>query len=497
MNLLQKLRFAITGKIDAAALDRLPGAAESGIAVFQRPAEMLDVDRTLATGEIKSVTIGDIIPIGASGRPVLTEWTEQSAIKDGLKVSTWVYACIYRIAKAVASVPMRAERKIGDQWVAIDGTSLLADLWSKPNPYWSRADLTERWIFHLLLTGNGLITKVRANGLTRELWTISPDLIKPLPDRMEVLLGYRFSPPGQAAEFVDPGDVIHVMLTDPNNPYWGLSPLQVGARTVDSDVTAADWGLKSLRNQAVPSGVLTFGKPLSNEQYESAKERIRSQYTGSSNARGVMVLGNEAKWQSISMSPAEMDFLNSRKMNREEICAIFNVPPPLVGIYDHATLANIETSRRIFWEETIIPLVGSLMAAVNRGLAPEYGADIRLAPDYTKIPALRELIVAMADTAQKYWAMGVPFNAINERFGLGFPESPAGDISWVPSSVVPADTMIVDAAHADEGLPLPAPPAAPKPGKVPNDQTTEDPMAKANVILDRLSNVVELAARKG
>ena len=507
MNLLETLRFQLTGRIPGGFFDEeieakaLEFATSSMRTELELPGALPEV--VGAGVEMKSISIGDVIPLSSRGRPIVTNWTEAKAVRDGLKSSVWVFACIYRIAKAVASVPWYVERRIRgdeDEWEPVRGRHPLADLINRPNPFWSRQDLFERWVFHLMLGGNGLLTKIRARGVPRELWLISPDFLKPIPVEGDIVEDYEFSPPGGAAqrELIPAGDVVHVMFADPANPFWGLSPLQVLARTVDTDVAAEEWQLSALRNHAVPSGVLVFGKSLSPDQKTELEERVAERRSGPANARKTLILsGREATYHQLGLSPVEMDFLNSRKATKEQICAVFQVPPPLVGIYENATLANMNASRLIFWEETIIPLVVDFQEALNRGVSPEFGDDVRLAPDFTRVPALRELLVSLAATAKDFFAMGVPFEHINARLGLGFDPFPGWETSWIPSGLVPAEVMLLDSVEADPATALPTAPAAtggtPDPLDDVDDDSgdlTPDPLEEAS------ARIVDLLERK-
>lgn len=479
MNFLDEILFRMTGRTPRGFFEELDAKGSSPMRMeLDLPAALPEVG---AGGvEMKSVTIGDTIPISSRGRPVTTNWTEARAVRDGLKVSVWVFACIYRLSKAMASVPWYVERRTRgaeDEWEPVRGRHPLADLINRPNPFWSRQDLFERWVFHLMLGGNGLLTKIRARGVPRELWLISPDYLKPIPVEREIIENYQFSPPGAPKELIPAGDVVHVMFTDPADPFWGLSPLQVLARTVDTDVAAEEWQLSALRNHAVPSGVLVFGKSLSGDQKTALEERVEARRAGPRNARKTLVLsGREATYHQLGLSPVEMDFLNSRKATREQICAVFSVPPPLVGIYEDATLANMNASRLIFWEETVIPLVVDLQEALNRSLAPEFGDDVRLVPDFTRVPALRELLVSLSETAKSFWSMGVPFEAINSRLGLGFDPFPGWDTSWIPSGVVPSDVLLFDAAEPDPAMTLPGEGDEGDGEGGEGDETTSDPL---------------------
>ena len=387
----------------------------------------------------KSVSVGSSLPVADIGKPVWTNWSAERAISHGMKASVWVYACINAISSAAASVPLRVQRRgRGGEWEWEEsGTGGLAGLLARPNDFWTQADLLERSFQHLLLSGNAIETKIRSGERVVELWTISPDLIKPVPDPVDYIAYYQYQQ-GIERKRLEVEDVIHVQLTDPSNPYWGLSPLQAAAKTVDTEVESVNWNRMSLRNRAVADGVITYKQDLSKRQWAEARKRIRIQHQGSANARMPWVLGNEATWTPMSLSPVEMDFLEGRKMGRMEICAIYRVPPPVVGIQEQTTYNNYRTAWRVFWRDNIKPFVEKFASSLTDGLAGDFGGDRRVWPDFSGVDALSSIPETTQGTVSAFFAIGVPFSALNERFGLGFERFGGDDVSYVggvPASV--------------------------------------------------------------
>jgi hypothetical protein len=58
------------------------------------------------------------------------------------------------------------------------------------------------------------------------------------------------------------------------------------------------------------------------------------------------VLEGGLKWQPISLSPEDSQWLQSREFQREEICAIFRVPPSVLGIGQKQSYASAEQANR-------------------------------------------------------------------------------------------------------------------------------------------------------
>jgi HK97 family phage portal protein len=407
---------------------------------LSRPADML---RYLPP-QFKSITSADLNPEWMTRQPFWSRsWTLENSYTYGMKKCAWVFACIYRRSKAIASLPWYVERRTRTGWERVQYHPA-AELIEHPNPYWTRQDLFETMIMHLDLDGNSILAKVRPGGENsrqppKEVWLISPDRIKPvLSTGPEPISHYEARSLGELRKFrVETRDVIHFRYCSPVDEYWGISPMLSAGRAVDADVEMTDWIKVSMQNRAVASGVFSFDHEISQEQYDQAVELIEEQHMGADNALRPWVLGSGARWHSMSMSPQEMDFIESRGMNMKEICSVYGVPLPIIGEYADATLANLETSRTIFWLDTIIPLADDLKSTLNRTLAPEYGDDIRYAYDLSKVQALFSILRERIQAAKDLWSMGVPLNVASETVNLNIPKIEGGDVGYIPGNLMP------------------------------------------------------------
>lgn len=373
-------------------------------------------------------------------QPKWTKWTTEAAVNEGYKISVWVYASINKKAKAAASVPWHVYKRnaAGErERVPNHPLQMLID---KPNPFTTRNNMIERLIMQLDLAGNSIFKLTKIGGVPVELWPIGPDGIKPNPDPAEYIKSYTYTLKNKQQSFDFPADeILHFSYIDPSNPFWGIAPLQVAARTVDTDVEAVNWNKVSLQNRAVTDGAFTTDQHLGQTQFNELRQMIREQHQGTDNARAPWILGGGARWQQMSLSPADMDFIEGRKLTREEIAAIFQVPPPILGILDKANYSNMQEARRVFWLDTIIPLLDDLKESFNIGVTPFFGDDIELDYDTSNVEALAENVNEKIDAAQKLWGMGVPFNMINQRLELGMEEVEGGDMGYLPASLLPAN----------------------------------------------------------
>ena len=389
----------------------------------------------------KSVTTTQLMPSFRLGRVIKSEWNYSNAVKHGYSRSATVYSCINLIAKSAASVQWKTyKRNSKGVWEEILDHPLTL-LLEKPNPYMSQKDFIERMTHSLYLGGNSLFTKIRAtNGQVLELWYLPQDNVKPVPDAREFIKHYEYNAEG-VKRIIETKDIIHNQFLNPADLFWGIAPIKAAAEIIDTDNEAIAWNRHSMKNRAISDGAFILEQPLTREQWEEARAQITEQHTGTENARTFWVLGAGAQWQPLSMSPAEMDFINSRKLNREDICSIFGVPPVMIGYYENATLANVSEGRKIFWQDTIVPYLVDIRNSLNAALAAEYGTDIRLDFDTSTVEALQENIADKIQNASNLFGMGVPFNQINKLLDLGLDEIEGGDTGYLAANLVPMNML--------------------------------------------------------
>lgn len=382
------------------------------------------------------------------------KWDTKKAIDEGFKASVWVYTAITKISKSVGSVPWQVLERgeaIDDSPTPVPDSPATA-LLAKPNPRQGSNLFMRTLVDHLYLSGNAIIKKTpgqvrtgkpgRGPKTTIEMWPLNPadvDVKNARGGKIE----YSVKLSNGKKMPIPTEEIIHFMFVDPANPLWGMSPLQAAAKIVDTDVKAISWNFTAMDNRAVPDGVFSFDQPLNREQWEEAKDEVKTQYDGPDNARTPWVLGSGARWLQMTMTPAEMDFIESRKLSREEILAVFEVPPPVVGIYDNATLANIETARKIFWSDTIVPVMDVFRDQFNLSLAPDFGIEglggsSWIAYDTTTVDAFQDNLVELVKAAQGLFELGIPMMQVNKILELGLQPWEGWDQSYISNRVVPA-----------------------------------------------------------
>jgi HK97 family phage portal protein len=330
-----------------------------------------------------------------------------------------------------------------------------------PNPYQSQNDLISTNITDLICSGNALTNIMDSDKATKDkpntlrLEALHADFVKPVVDEIDVFAGYSVQRQGwllvgqpEKGDLVSISDMVHARLPNPNDPLWGLSPLQVGANVLDAEALAIAWNRGLVENSAKFSSVFTSKLELSAEQHAELSDILIDAYTGL-NAGRPMILSHGLEVQKMAGDPVEMDFVNSAFLEATRTCAILRCPPPVIGISKDATLANLTEYYRQFWTTGVIPQLKMLMGAYNRSWVwPRWGRGVRIWFDLSEVEALKENYEDKVKMATALVALGYTLNEANRRVGLGMPDVMTGDIRYAVEGLIP----ILDEARRDASI---------------------------------------------
>lgn len=287
---------------------------------------------------------------------------------EGLSV---VLACVGAIAGGIASLPAYVYRPL-PKGREIDGNHPVADLIRRgPNPWQTWPDFVEWLVASTLLRGNGLAEMVwdRAGRLV-ELRPIPWEWVSVqlLPSRR---LAYDvteitsiFGGQGRMRRLLQ-GEVIHLKDRS-DDGLLGRSRLQRAAATVSAGLVIQEFSDAIYKNGANPSGFLSAPQKLDPGQTALLREQLDQKYSGTTKAGKIMVLSGGLTWSQMTISPEDAEMLASRRFTTEELARIFNIPPPIVGIWDNSTFTNSETAGRWFAQHTLNGWIRKIETEFNR-----------------------------------------------------------------------------------------------------------------------------------
>jgi HK97 family phage portal protein len=146
---------------------------------------------------------------------------------------------------------------------------------------------------------------------------------------------YRYSDPRGAAEYSE-DEIFHVRGFGGAGD-MGLSPISFARQSLGTAMAADEFAGAMFANGMRPNAILTVDQVLKETQRKQVQENIVAPYLGSENAGGVMVLEAGMKFQAVTMTPEDSQFLETRAFHVEELCRWFRVPPFMVGHTEKTT----------------------------------------------------------------------------------------------------------------------------------------------------------------
>lgn len=392
--------------------------------IFVRP-------KTAAAPEVKTSTAGPLIAWSQVGRPKWTPRRYDTLAEEGFRKNVIAYRCITMVAQAAAQIPWLLYDQHGRELVRHPLLRLLA----RPNPMMDGVSFREHIFAAYQIAGNAYIEAVHPNegAPVRELYALRPDRMRVVPGVTGLPQGYEYQLGSQVTRWgadalTGAGNILHIKHYHPLDDWYGLAPLEAALLAVDQHNAAGGWNQALLNNGARPAGALVFAPKegpahLTEEQVQRLKEQLDAYYQGPRNAGKPMLLEGGLDWRPMSLSPQDMDWLRGRDIAAREIALALGVPSQLIGLPDGQTYANKQEARLAFYEDTVLPLAGRVIAAFNHWLAPRFGQELRLDLDLDAISTLAQRREAVWDKLQK-----VDFLTINEkRDAAGYSPLPDGD----------------------------------------------------------------------
>jgi HK97 family phage portal protein len=283
-----------------------------------------------------------------------------------------VHTVVNKLARQIARLPLKVYKpgsQPGERHQVHDGP--LVELLGKPAPRVGAASLKQWLSLSPLVYGNGLIGKSRPspaappNELRWVPWLRATPRAHEDDEPIEL---WEIERSGRS-EYLDPDDVIHVAWEAPDS-VLGVSPLEALAVTLKLEDAAQRYGTASFTNGARPGGALVFPENMnvSREERAEVKDAIHESHGGVDKAFEAMVLGGGVKWEEIAHSARDAELVETRKLTRDEVCAVYDIPGPMIGILDHATFANVTEQHRMLYTTIIGPWLSLAEDAVQHQL---------------------------------------------------------------------------------------------------------------------------------
>jgi len=399
--------------------------------------------KVLFTGELEEKASRTFPVIYREVEHGLTDPTKLTTLSQYAKTfatDTWVYICVDKNAKAIASLPLKVYQKTPSGRQEVDNR--VSRLIKNPNPYQTRYNFWYITELCLELTGNAYWEIVRnAFDLPVEMYVLRPDRMKIVPDPQKYIKGYIYTVNLKDIKF-NANEIIHLKLGNPTDDYYGLSPISAARRSVLLDRYAQEHAEEFFKSGEMPGVVLEYDGTLSDVEWKRLNQRWAKAHRGIKKAHRTAILEGGLKAKDIGMTQQDAQFIKQRKMSREEMCAIYDIPPAMVGLLEYANYANVFEQRRIWYTQGIRPRVKMKEETLNKFLIPQFR---QYANDNLYVEFLMdEVLKADEETRYKMYDMAIKggFMLINQaRAKENWPAVPWGDRWFYPLNLLPTEPI--------------------------------------------------------
>ncbi len=276
----------------------------------------------------------------------------------------WVATCVDKIANASARLPLKVyERDVQGRPEARGHP--YAMLLRRPSevidPY-----LFWLWTVSTLnIEGESFWGKVRdRGGRPISLVPLHPSKIFDEPDSNGVTTWFYRGGYGPKVS-IDRRDLVHFRMFNPGTLGRGMSPMEPLRATLENEDGARRANSALWRNGGRPSVVLEHPELLNDGASRRLSAQWKDIHSGVDNWAKALILEEGMKANMTSLNVEELQYIEARKLNREETCARYDIPPPVVHILDKATYSNITEQMRSMYRDTMAPKLGLLESTLE------------------------------------------------------------------------------------------------------------------------------------
>jgi HK97 family phage portal protein len=246
------------------------------------------------------------------------------------------YASVRLLADIVASLPWDAFRKRSPVREEVDPQpTLLREPFRGATGDGTDFEFKHAIMVSLAMRGNfyGLITRRDRLEFPLEIEPLHPDWVQ----RTREVIGRRQSGPVITTingERVPNEDIAHIRGFTPPGSLEALSPIGLARHSIGLGLAAQRFGSTWFRDGAAPSGQLTTDQHLTPDQVQQNQQQWISTHGG---RRLPAVMTGGMKYEPITITPEESQFLATREFSVKEMAMLVGVPPHMIGDVDRST----------------------------------------------------------------------------------------------------------------------------------------------------------------
>lgn len=389
-------------------------------------------------------------PSGSRGR--INNYTTMS---EQLKANVgWVFAANDAISEPASAVKLRLHMRKKDGTLEEIVEHELLELLDTPNFMHDGEQLRELHFTYVSLTGESYQLMMQGENPFIPVKGRLPDSIHIQPTHN---CHFELSPSGFTKSTVRIGQdtyplasFVRTIKANPASPLNGLSIVAAAAAAIDTDNQMKDWNRNVFANGARPSLVFKTNEQLEDDAYERWKAQFGDEHTGTANAgRPLLIEGGDVT--TLQLSQQDLDFLNSRKFSKDEICAMFRISPASLGMTEGVNHNNMDIADLILMKR-VRDRLRKYCNQMNSTLVRVYDPRFVLSFD-DPVPENRDAKLKEAKEGTNKW---MTIDETRALYGMDELPNKLGQQLYLPG------TLTTIEAVADPAVPPAAPVAPPK-----------------------------------
>lgn len=260
----------------------------------------------------------------------LSESGEHVSPERALTLSA-AYGCVRLISGAVATLPLQVKRRIDEhnrESASDDPVWRLLN--RKPNAWQKPHQFKRMMQAHVLLRGNAYALKVAGVRGLQALIPLHPDRVKPRQlDDWSVV--YEWTRKDGSRVTFKQDQILHLYgLT--LDGFTGVTPITYARETLGTALSMDRYVGRTMRKGARVSGAMQKKEgELSETAYNRLKESLEEYRSGGDDEGSFLLLEEGLEWKPMSLTIADMAWIEAKKLSRSEICMFYGVPPSMIG----------------------------------------------------------------------------------------------------------------------------------------------------------------------
>lgn len=219
----------------------------------------------------------------------------------------------------------------------------------------------------------------------------------------------------------------------------GRSVLSVMRENMSLGLSAQRFGVNFYDNGANVSSVLETAQKVEDKVIDRLRRQFADKYSGLQNTHKPLILESGMTYKAVGMPPVDAQFIETRKIQAEEIARAFRVPQHKIGMLERSTNNNIEHQGLEFITDCLGPWLVRIQQEQRRKLLREdQKARFSIKHDYDGL--LRGDYTARGNFYKSLWGMGVlSANDIADMEDRN--HVAGGDERYVPLNMVPTSLL--------------------------------------------------------